>query len=180
MDQEKYVYFLGKYRALDQEDLIEASQRIDSLAEEASAALRSVLSEKGEFVPPPSPEEDTKPIELTGEDRKLQTKLSSDLWNGPLTKRVHFLFSAQALVLAYSFLGPQGLKLGALPIGALAALLMYGANRIGRRVTRRICANADTSFDHKTKTLKSIGIALWPALLASALVGIVLARASGA
>jgi hypothetical protein len=132
MDQDKYGFFLAKYRALDADDLSEAADRLNSLSEEAAAALRAVLAERGQTAPPPTAEPIDEPRELSAEARELQTRLSSDLWNGLVAKRVRFLFSAQGMVLAYSLLGPQGLRLGALPMIALAALLVFAGSQLAR------------------------------------------------
>jgi hypothetical protein len=176
MEQEKYNYFLVKYRGLDRDDLIEASNRINELAEEASAALRLVLSEKDEIVPPHKESSTEARFEPTPEEREKQTKLASELWNSPLAKLVQRMFAAHGIVFSYSLFGPRGLWLGAIPLGTAAALLMYIAGRLGRKVTRRVCANGNTNLKIKTKTLKTLVIALWPLAILPAAAGILLAR----
>jgi hypothetical protein len=176
-ENDKFRYFLSKYRSLDDEELTDLTPRINSLAEEASTALRQVLSERGVPAPQVSTQLPDEPRELTEEERKEQSKVSSALWNGPVAKRVEFLFAAQALMFGGALAGSQGLRLGALPLVAITGLLMYFARKLGKATTRSICADAETTIEDKTKSLKSLSLWLWPALLLSSAAGIVVARA---
>ena len=88
MDHNKLSYFIAKYRALDDEEFAEASRRLNSLAEEAAAAVRQVSSERGNPLPDSSQEPSEIVTEPTETERVDRTRLSTDLWNSPLSKRV--------------------------------------------------------------------------------------------
>ena len=47
MDKAKLEYFVSRYSELDEDDLAEVHSRADTLAEEASAALETVLAQRG-------------------------------------------------------------------------------------------------------------------------------------
>ena len=51
MDTDKFDYFVAKYRATDADELSEFGSRVASLAEEAEAALRQVVAERGLELP---------------------------------------------------------------------------------------------------------------------------------
>lgn len=179
VDGNKYAYFLAKYKSLDEGELNELAPRVNELADEAAAALRAVLAERGIAAPEVSTRPPDEPRDLSDEERREQSRLSSDLWNGPLAKQVRGLIAAQALVFSYGLIGSQGLNMGALPLVAVAAVLMYFAARLGKTVTRSICADATATIEAKTKSLKSLSLWLWPAFLLSSAAGIGIARALG-
>ena len=171
MDHNKLSYFIAKYRALDDEEFAEAKRRVNGLAEEAAAAVRQVSSERGD----PLPDSSQEPLEiitkLTETERVERTRLSTELWNSPLSRRVQFQFSAQAIVFSIALLGTSGLRFGAIWLVAVAAALYFLASKIGRSHTRSICANAETSIEEKRESLRRTSIVLWPVLVVSALLG---------
>jgi hypothetical protein len=175
IDKTKYDYFLAKYRALDSDELRDLASRGGNLVEEAQLALQEVCSPSGITVERASPEVTSK-RPTTPEEIEADKTLSSALWNGSLSKRVEYLFVAQALMFSFAFLGPQGLKAGALPLVVLAATLSFIARKAGRAFTRRMCADAEVSIENKTSNLKVASYILWPALLLSSLLGVTCAN----
>jgi hypothetical protein len=153
MDKAKYEYFLVKYKSLDADELRELASRGGDLIEEAQIALQEVCSPSGITVVRASSEVAAK-HPTTPEEIAADKALSSALWSSALSKRVEHLFVAQALVFSIAFLGPQGLKIGALPLVALAAALSFIARKAGKSFTRRVCANAEVSIENKTSNLK--------------------------
>jgi hypothetical protein len=176
MDKAKYEFFLAKYSAMDSDELKELASRGGHLIEEAQLALQAACSPNGISITLAPPEVTAK-RPTTPEEIAEDKARSSALWNGPLSKRVEHLFVAQALVFSFAFLGPQGLKMGALPLLVLAATLSFIARKAGKSYTRRVCANAEASIDSKTSNLKTTGYILWPALLLSSLLGVMCATA---
>ena len=175
MDSDKHAYFLAKFRAASAEELQDAVSRIYELADEAAEAVRQIASEKGMQVPSEEVAAKSATKELTPEERAKHTELSSALWNSSVSKHVQYMFSAQALMFSFAFLGPQGLRVGALWLLLFAAPLSWGANRLGRQYTRSVCAEADRSIEEKQKSLKTSALLLWPALLLSSAAGVILA-----
>jgi hypothetical protein len=177
MDQDKFAYFLAKYRATGDEELREVVARVYELADEAADAVRKVATERAMQLPSALATAQSGSKELTAEERAKYTELSTSLWNGSVSKRVQYMFSAQALVFSFSLLGPQGLRVGALWLLLLAAPLSWGASRLGRQYTRSVCADAERSIEEKQKSLKTSALVLWPALLLSSAAGLTLAPA---
>lgn len=176
MDQAKLAYFVSKYRAMDNEELAEICTRLNSLAEEATAAAQQVSTERG--LAPPSQSEGSRGThnELTDVERAEQTQVSSELWNSPLSKRVQFQFAAHAIVFSMAMLGSTGLRVGALWLVAVAGVLYYGASKFGRRHTKAICADSEKTVAEKTDALRRSSIILWPTLVVAALLGAVLSN----
>lgn len=177
MDQDKHAYFLDKFRTESEEKLHHAIARVHELADEAAEAVRQVAYEKGISLPAVDVGPQSASEELTVEELAKRTALSTSLWNGSLSKHVQYLFSAQALIFSFAFLGPQGLRVDALWLVLFAASLSWGASRLGRRYTRNICAEAERPIHAKQKSLKVSALVLWPALLLSSAAGVVLASA---
>ena len=179
MDPQKLAYFVSKYRSIREDEFAEVAARVDSLADEAAAALRQVAQERGLSAVEAKPESvrSVASREMSAAERDVQTKLSTDLWNSALSKRVQFQFSAMAIIFATSFLGAQGLRVGGLWVLLFAAGLYYVANRFGRSYTKTLCADADKSVDAKRTALQRTSAMLWPALVVPALLGVMLASA---
>lgn len=174
IDKAKYEYFLAKYRALDFDELNDLARRGGTLAEEAQLALQEVCLPRGIAVELASPEVTcavTSKRPITPEEVEADKALSSELWNSPLSKRVEYLFAAQALMFSYAFLGPQGLKMGALPLVALAVALTFIARKCGRLYTHRVCADTEASIESKKNNLRGTSYVLWPALFLSSFLG---------
>lgn len=163
MDTDKRAYFLAKFSAASAEELQEAVARVHELADEAAVAVRQVATEKGMQLPPEEVASQGALEELTPEERAKSTKLSSSLWNSSISKHVQYMFSAQAVVFSFAFLGPQGLRVGALWLLLFAAPVSWAANRLGRQYTRRICADADRPVDFHLPRLENLPSS--PALL---------------
>jgi hypothetical protein len=181
LDQGQYAYFLATYRRLDEDGLSEVKQRADALSDEAATALREVLKERSDPFQIPKPAVDAEPQsrELSPDERERETQSSKSLLNGPLAKQVVLLFGAQGLMLAAALGGSQGLRLGAFPIVAVAAVLMLLGRVVGRKVAHRVCASAEASIEEKTNSLRSLRLWLWPLFILSAAVGVALARLLG-
>lgn len=177
MDADKFAYFVAKYRACGEEELADVARRASDLADEAAAALRQVVGERDLAIPDPKPESTPAVKELSEVERGEQTRVSTDLWNSALSRRVQFQFGAMAIVFSFSLLGPQGLRAGVLWLLLLASGLYYVANKAGRIYTRSICANAEKTIDEKRSALRSTSLLLWPVLLVPAFLGVVLASA---
>lgn len=171
MDDQKLAFFLSRYRALDTDELLEIARRTD-LADEALKAAEQVCAERNLTVAP-APGPDAKaPAYIAN-----QTKLSSELWHSPLSKRVQFQFSMLAIVFGVAAVGAQGLRLGALWVVLLAGGLSFVAGRFGRKYTRGVCSNGDRTIEEKRSTLRTTSWLLWPAMLPAALLGGLLANA---
>ena len=113
--------------------------------------------------------------ELTPEERATQTGLATDLWNSSLSKSVQYAFGILALAFSFAFLGPQGLRVGALWLVIIAGALSWGASRVGRQFTKKICADADKDIIEKGKSLKAVRIGLWLSVLVASFAGTILA-----
>ena len=177
MDRNKHAYFLSKFRTASDEEFQEAATRVHELADEAAEAVRQVAAERGVILHESAAASPVASNELTTEERARRTEASTALWNSSTSKRVQYMFCAQALIFSFAFLGPQGLRFGVLWLLLFAATLSWIANRLGRKYTRNVCADADRSIDEKQKSLKTAAVALWPALLVSAFAGVILASA---
>lgn len=174
MDSDKFNYFLAKYRAADVDVLEEAQQRRNLLAEEAEAALAQVTIERNlSFVKdaPSEPEPKLEPdkVALTPEQLVVQTKLSSELWNGSLAKTCRMQFSFLFMVPVFNLLGAQGFRLGALPLLLIVVPASYLGLRLGKSCTRRICARADVSLADKKTNLRILFWIMWPAIIVATL-----------
>ncbi|MBT9596660.1 MAG: hypothetical protein IV094_11805 [Vitreoscilla sp.] len=177
MDQDKFAFFVAKFRAFDDEEFLETCQRSNSLAEEAEAAVRQVASERGTSLPDRSSQDTAAAgTELTDAERREQTRQSTELWNGSLSKRVQLQFAFHAIVFSGALLGTSGLRFGALWLLALCVALYYPANKIGRSYTRSICANGETSVEQKRASLRTSSLVLWPTLVVAAMLGAGLAN----
>ncbi len=177
MDSDKYAYFLAKFRAASDDEFQDAVARLCELAEEAAEAVRQVALERGLLLPPERRETEDANKELTAEELATYTELSRALWNSSISKHVQFMFGVHALIFSFAFLGPQGLRVGALWLVVFAVPLSWAASRIGRRYTRVVCADGDRSVQEKQKTLKRTAFLLWPALLLVSTMGVTLASA---
>ena len=181
MDQQKLAYFVSTYRPLSEDDLAEVADRLDSLADEAAAALRQVTQERGLPAPTSKPESKRARLaidtEMSVSERVAQTKLSTELWNSALSKRIQAQLGFMAIVFATSFLGSQGLRVGGLWVPVLAVGMYYAARHLGRSYTKSVCADGDKSIDAKRSALKRTSTLLWPAMLVPALAGVMLASA---
>ena len=173
----QFVYFLSKYRALGSDELTDLAPGINSLAEEASTALRQVLSERCIAAPEASEQSPDELRELTEDERKVQSQLSLALWNSPVAKRVEYLFTLQAFAFGGALAGSQGLRLGVTALVVITGGFVYLAWKLGRATTRSVCADEETSIEGKTESLKSLSLWLWPSVLLSAGSGILVAHA---
>lgn len=176
MDAAKVSYFLDRYRSLGNDELLEAATRID-LADEAIAALKQVGRERNLEIPDIPDEAAREAKEPTELERAEQTKLSTDLWNSSLSKRVQFQFGMLTLVFSSSLLGSQGLRVGALWLLLLACVLYYFASKAGREYTKAVCSDGDKTIDEKRSSLRTTSLWLWPAMLIPAFLGVLLASA---
>jgi hypothetical protein len=174
MDIDKTNFFAQQYRTLDTEELVAMAGRADGLVDEAREALRAVLSERRMSGVRVKVAEEASPAPDL-QDRAQQAKLSTALWNGPQAKQVHALAAAQGLVMAGGFNGV--IPLGGVGVAMLAGLMTLAGFFVGTKLTRAICARADLDIAEKTRRLRNLGIALWPSLLLSVALGVVLAKA---
>lgn len=177
MDPQKLAYFVSSYKSLGEEEIAEVTARFENLADEAAAALVQVSKERG--LPTPGLKSglgsSADNNDSTSPEKELRTKLSTDLWNSAISKRVQFQFSFMAIIFATSLLGSSGLKAGALWVVLLAAGLYYGANKIGRNYTRTVCADGDKTIIEKNESLRKTSAFLWLAMLVPAFLGVTLA-----
>lgn len=171
MDQDKLAFFVAKFRAVDDEEFAQTCRRSNSLAEEAEAAVRQVASERGNSLPDRSQGTSETVVALSDAERSEQTQQSTEIWNSSLSKRVQLQFGLHAIVFSAALLGTSGLRFGALWLLALCVILYYFANKIGRSYTRSICANGETSIEHKRASLRRSSIVLWATLVVAALLG---------
>ena len=123
MDTTKFDYFLAKYRAADPDELIELGARINSLAEEAEAALRQVVEERSLVLHEPQGD-------LTDTGRKLTTVELEErsysparaemihirkmrlLWSFPLVFVAGFIYSSFADSVRGTLMGPPVALIG--------------------------------------------------------------------
>ena len=158
-------------------DLKEVAGRLGSLAEEADAAFKTVAAErKFPFAEVPAASFTLAPRELTAEERAEQAKLSSTLWNGGLSRVVKGLFTLLLLVPALQLLGTSGANLGIFPLVIALALVAYAGTRIGRSITRAICADAHATVAEKRRRLFVWFWALCVLLPAGTIAALALAR----
>jgi len=176
MDNTKLSYFLDKYRSLGSYEFSEMVTRND-LSDEAISALQQVAKERSLTIPDIPDEATRETKELSEPERAEQTKLSTDLWNSPISKRVQLQFGLLAFVFSSSLLGSQGLRVGALWLLLLAVVLCYFASKMGRQYTRSVCADGNKTIDEKHKALRNTSLWLWPAMLIPAFAGVLLVGA---
>ncbi len=176
MDQQTHAQFLARYQEASDDQLRDFASKRNDLMEEAKGALDCVLGERGLKLTSisPAPLPPSRRV-MTAAERTKEAEECSALWNGSLSKRIHFLFFAQALVFSGSLLGTGGLHAGALWVVMAAALLGWGMHVVGRRYTRGVCADDNRTIEEKRKSLKAASIVLWPCLLLSSLAGVILA-----
>jgi hypothetical protein len=113
MDQQVHARFLARYREVSEDQLREIASIPNDLVEEAKAALQVALEERGLRASsiPASPLPPSRRM-MSDEERAKEVEDCSNLWKGSLSKRIHFLFFAQALVFTGSLLGTSDLKAG--------------------------------------------------------------------
>lgn len=170
LDAAKLNYFLAKYKAATSEELAEAAGRVDELSDEAAAGLRQAVQERGVQLADIAPK--------TNEpDLVTQTKMSSELWNSSLSRRIPLQCGMHGILFSNSLLGSTGLNVGALWLVLLAAALYYVASKVGKSYTRSVCADGSMTVDAKRKELRSTSYLLWPSLLIAVFLGVALANA---
>ncbi|ABM96806.1 hypothetical protein [Methylibium petroleiphilum] len=176
LDTDKLAFFEAKYKSFTDDQLAEVAQRIHELADEAAEAVRRAFASRGRVFPGPVATGGETTKELTEGERAEQTKLSMELWNSRLSRRVQNLFWVQALMFSGALLGPgSGLKLGVLPFLLVSGALVWAANKAGRNYTRNVCRVADKSIGEKREALSNASIILWVLVVPSTLLGVMLA-----
>lgn len=153
MDQAKVAYFVEKFDACDPEELAELVGRRHDLADETIEALDQVLARKGlsasilashSTMPGKADHDD---VDLAAE----QTVSSRVLWRGGVAAACNFM-------VAMTFMAPVQILLKSANIGAVWAGLAvvaagYAGYRVGRSITKDICADGESSITTKKKKL---------------------------
>nr|WP_314862566.1 hypothetical protein [uncultured Undibacterium sp.] len=162
MDENKFQYFLAEYKALDDSRLAEVVSRYSGLADEAAEALQQVCQSRNINIPKEEPIEE--PLKLsvrTDADIAIDKQHSIELWNSALSKNVQFHFFLMGAMVAG--IGSQILgALWTLVLGICFGLLF---KRIGRVLTKYVCANSEKTIEEKKITLQKIRFWCWPAAL---------------
>ena len=179
MDNSKYAYFLAKFSAVNLDELHELVGRRDSLADEAIAALDTVIAERGLTTLAAHAGTASGDAVATQEqvaEIAKNTALSSALWRSGISVATKGMVVVVCLPPAQHFIGSLNLSAvyGGSSLGAVVIALVnlvvfagvvYPAYRLGHAITRSICANGDASFTKKRLTLWLLFFALWPVLV---------------
>lgn len=156
IDKQKYDYFLSKYRAMSREEVEELSVRTHELADEASAALSQTCSERGISIKPRPTIAASDP-----KDVAIQSQLSSDLWNGSISKRIKLLSALIPMLLVNGVAGPGGLGIGAVWLVLLGGAASWIGYESGKEHTKEICSRTDLTIEQKEAALKASRRLLW-------------------
>lgn len=114
----------------------------------AQRIARQVLSDRG--VNPSLPPRDSPTLSSVPLSER---NLAGKLWDGRLVKICQLSFILPAWLPIQHALDRSSVLLGALWLTLLALFLAYGGYRIGYAVTRSICANVQTTYRQKKRTL---------------------------
>lgn len=156
LDLALVAHYRQRYGDLDVEELTEMAGKRDLLADEAAAALDQVLTERR--ISPVQVAAAMAPVAETPVEQQLT--LAKDLWRGTasITGQV---FTATAFFVIGGMLF-RAVGLGGLLAVALSAAIGYGGYRLGRLVTREICANGDKAIAHRRSELRwyAFGVAV--------------------
>jgi hypothetical protein len=144
MDPEKVAYFEQKFSAYDSNEFDELITRRNSLADEAIEAVDRILATRGQV---PSASHAKAPLQQMPAPStpvpsiKEQTQAAKDLWGGQLSKANHWM-SAVAVGAPIQNL-VKSFNIGAIWVGLLVVVGFYVGFKIGKAITKTICANAD-------------------------------------
>jgi hypothetical protein len=167
MDNDRYAFFLAKYRSMSKEELADVAERGATLSDEAVKALEEVL---GVTIKSSSANADSEispgSAERTPGAIAEQVRVSRELWRGGWSGmcQVQFLLTGAAL--------PLKLHLGLVAVILCSSL---GAS-IGYRITRSICAAEDRTIEQKRSELRRLSAGMWVVMFLSYVIAQRLAR----
>ncbi len=159
MDPKKLSHFVARYRAMDGDELVELHGKRENLAAEAVAALDTVFAEKGINQDILARYATAAPVK----EYAAEENLARELYKSKLAMTSKLVFMMAAWSPVQYALNQAGVLLGALWAGLSAVLLGYAGYRFGNMVTRSICANAETTYAQKKRSL-------WVLLLVAVIV----------
>lgn len=148
LDLALVAHYRQQYGVLDAEELTEMAGRRDMLADEAAAALDQVLTDRR--ISPVHVAAAAAPTPETPVEQQLT--LARDLWRGTASV-LGQVFTAMAFFVIGGML-LRAVGLGGMLAVALSGAVGYGGYRLGRMITREICANADKSISHRRSELR--------------------------
>lgn len=148
LDLALVAHYRQRYGDLDVEELTEMAGKRDLLADEAAAALDQVLTERR--ISPVQVAAAAAPAPETPAEQQLT--LARDLWRDTASVTGQAFTAMAFFVIGGMLLRAVGL--GGLLVVALSGAFGYAGYRVGRIVTREICANADKSIAHRRSELR--------------------------
>jgi hypothetical protein len=166
MNENAVAYFEQKFATFDREELGNLVARRDDLSDEAVEALERVLTAKGltvsdviEPIVVPLPIQRT-PDEEVRYVAEEQVRSSRELWQGKLSKTCNVLVGVIFMLPAMIFARKYTLG-GLFTMVLLLAFGYYGFWQ-GRKITGRICNDANISIQAKRQKLRKMFALLWP------------------
>ena len=158
-----------RYESWNTDEIVGLLRR-GGLEAEAEQIAREILASRGNPVEPSPASSEAETKVVSG------LELARQLWKSRLVKTCQLIFILVAWLPTQLALKKSGMQLGALWMGVLAVAIGYGGYRVGYAITKAICADDQTTYEQKRRSVwLTIGgsVAAWFIAVAiiSALVG---------